>query len=630
MALSEADIDKAVEAVLHGAEERYAGELADITAELARRAEEGGWGASELAELAEEFERRANDVTAAYAPSIKSEAQEAVADAVSESALAELAMLAALTAAHNAAKGTRKAAAAAVAAAASANAPKLDEDAQKAAEKRVRAIADYAAKGVADSLARQNLSMTATAARAWREAASKAALDNMAGNLPQDAAIERAYRELGNVLRVQYASGRRDSVDVALRRLMATELSQASGKATLANLDAAGWQLAHTDAHYGARPSHAEWQGRPFGVNGPVVVDGVEYPGMAELTGYGTATGLKGVNCRHTIEVYVPGETEPPDTEFREDSELHNGMTSEEYYGAVQRQRALERAVRGTRYQVAMMEKMGMGLEHPSYVQKRLELGNWQAKLAKHCKANNLTRIPSREQAYGIGKQPRGLNGKKWSGGATVEHLKSSRYGKADPLNVKGIPPKLMNRQIEEIDRIASRIPILDESLKRYGLDLYSSVISGVAKTSLDGGKWRITYSNETFSSRASVSAAVAEEVRNGYYMPCTKDKRAVYPTAHELGHILQKSIVENEIGKGYSRADYEMFADSCKKEILKIADEIGKGRHDSLSEYADDNTRDFFAECFANACCGKVNVYGKSLIEYLKRRGYLDDQETT
>lgn len=89
---------------------------------------------------------------------------------------------------------------------------------------------------------------------------------------------------------------------------------------------------------------------------------------MAELTGYGTATGLKGVNCRHTIEVYVPGETEPPGTEFKEDSALHNGMTSEEYYQAVQGQRALERAVRGTRYQVAMMEKMGMGLEHPSYV----------------------------------------------------------------------------------------------------------------------------------------------------------------------------------------------------------------------------------------------------------------------
>lgn len=409
MALSEADIDKAVEAVLHGAEERYAGELADITAELAKRAAEGGWDASELAQLAAEFEQRANDATAAYAPSIRSEAQEAVADAVAESALAELAMLAALTAAHNAAKGTRKAAGAAVAAAAGANAPRLDEAAQRAAEERVRDIADYAAKGVSDALARQNLSMTATAARAWREAAQRAALDSLAGNLPQDAAIERAYRELGGSFRVQYASGRRDSVDVALRRMMATELSQASGRATLANLDAAGWQLAHTDAHYGARPSHAEWQGRPFGVNGPVVVDGVEYPGMAELTGYGTATGLKGVNCRHTIEIYVPGETEPPDTEFREDSALHNGMTSEEYYQAVQGQRALERAVRGTRYQVAMMEKMGMGLEHPSYVQKRLELGNWQAKLAKHCKANNLTRIPSREQAYGIGKQPRGL-----------------------------------------------------------------------------------------------------------------------------------------------------------------------------------------------------------------------------
>lgn len=193
----------------------------------------------------------------------------------------------------------------------------------------------------------------------------------------------------------------------------------------------------------------------------------------------------------------------------------------------------------------------------------------WQAKLAKHCQANNLTRIPSREQAYGIGKQPRGLTGKKWSGGATVEYLKSSRYGKTNPLNVKGIPPKLMNKQIEEIDRIASRIPILDESLKRYGLDLYSVTMNGVASTALIEGKWRITYNNETFSSRASVSAAVAEGIRDGYYMPCAKSNRAVYPTAHELGHILQKSIVENEIGKEYSKADYVIFADSCKKEII-------------------------------------------------------------
>lgn len=626
MALSEADIDKAVEAVLHGAEERYAGELADITAELAKRAAEGGWDADELAELAEEFEQRANDATAAYAPSIKSEAQEAVADAVSESALAELAMLAALTAAHNAASKAKNGAGAAVASAASANAPKLDEAAQRAAEKRVRAIADYAAKGVADSLARQNLSMTATAARAWREAAQRAALDNLAGNLPQDAAIERAYRELGNVLRVQYASGRRDSVDVALRRLMTTELSQASGKATLANLDAAGWQLAHTDAHYGARPSHAEWQGKPFGVNGPVTVDGIEYPGMAELTGYGTATGLKGVNCRHTIEIYVPGETEPPDTEFREDSELHNGMTSEEYYGAVQRQRALERAVRGTRYQVAMMEKMGMGLEHPSYVQKRLELGNWQAKLAKHCKANNLTRIPSREQAYGIGKQPRGLNGKKWSGGTTVEHLKSSRYGKTDPMKVKGIPPKLFNKQIAAINSITKRYPVLSSSLERHGLTLRSSVINGVASARQEDGKWVITFNSSDFASGKSISEAVGYETRRGFYMPCAKANREIYPTAHELGHLLQKAIAEDEMGEGYTKAQYYAFAEKCKDEITSIAEESKLARRDRLSKYALANPRDFFAECFANSQCGRINAYGKAIVEYLKRRGYADD----
>ncbi len=180
-----------------------------------------------------------------------------------------------------------------------------------------------------------------------------------------------------------------------------------------------GCPLGITDAHYGARPSHAVWQGRPFGIDGEVVMDGVRYPSMAELTDYGTAGGLKGVNCRHSINPFWPGITELPDTEFREDRAKHNGMSSDEYYAATQRQRAYERAIRKSKASIAQMERAGIGLESPAYVQERLVLGNRQRQLRSLGSANNMTRQSARERAYGTSSQPRALIGRRWTTPAT-------------------------------------------------------------------------------------------------------------------------------------------------------------------------------------------------------------------
>ena len=177
---------------------------------------------------------------------------------------------------------------------------------------------------------------------------------------------------------------------------------------TLARLAAIGHDLVITSAHYGARPSHAEWQGRPCCVSGPKLVGGVQYPGLVQLTGYGGVGGLKGVNCRHSIGPYYPGVTDLPDLSFPRESG-HFGMTSEECYEAMQRQRELERRVRGTKREIAAMEQAGIGLETPRYAQKRLLLGRQQQALRKHCEESGLVRNYPREKAYGVGAQPRAL-----------------------------------------------------------------------------------------------------------------------------------------------------------------------------------------------------------------------------
>ena len=388
MALSSKDIEKAVSKVLHGAEERYIKRLAALLAKMIRRGLADDWSAATIQAIADEWQPRADEITAAHRDAVAAEAVEAVQGALEEAGNADLAALAVLAAL--AAKGKLKGS--------GYHAP-IRSDA--AAAKRVTDIAQQAAKGIAQTLASQNLSMTASAAKAWREAAIRAVATTASAPVSRDALIAHAFKQVGGSLRVAYADGRGVGLDVALRRVMVSEMSRAGGVLTLDALGSVGWELAHTDAHYGARPEHAEWQGLPFGINGAVTVGGVSYPGMAELTGYGTVTGLKGVNCRHVIEIYIPDVTDLPDRNFAEMTDRY-GRTSPEQYELVQRQHALERAMRATRYGIAMMQKAGVPDGCKALAQKQLQLSNLDNRLDAFCAASNLRRRKELEQAYGI------------------------------------------------------------------------------------------------------------------------------------------------------------------------------------------------------------------------------------
>ena len=114
------------------------------------------------------------------------------------------------------------------------------------------------------------------------------------------------------------------------------QANQAKNDLLWRRMDEWGCDLVFTSAHYGARPTHAVWQGKVFSRSGR----SSKYPPLVESTGYGTAAGLCGVNCRHTMTPYVEGKSKLPDTEWAKQERL-TGMTSSEYYGAAQAQRRL-------------------------------------------------------------------------------------------------------------------------------------------------------------------------------------------------------------------------------------------------------------------------------------------------
>lgn len=93
--------------------------------------------------------------------------------------------------------------------------------------------------------------------------------------------------------------------------------------------------LVETSSHMGARPSHAEWQGKVFWRKYP---EG-NYENFYQATGYGTATGLGGYNCRHQFYAFFGEDDE-------ETYEHIDETVNKQAYEMEQKQRSLERKLR--------------------------------------------------------------------------------------------------------------------------------------------------------------------------------------------------------------------------------------------------------------------------------------------
>lgn len=203
-----------------------------------------------------------------------------------------------------------------------------------------------------------------TASKLFELALDRAWTQINTGGLDYNTAIKRAITDLSSkgLGSVEYKSGRVDSIEVAVRRAVMTGTNQAAMgiQATLA--DQLGVDLVETTAHGGARPSHAKWQGKVFSRKGRVTINGVTYEDLAKATGYGSAGGLGGVNCRHNFHPYVPGTSRAWSEKQLKELDArrveYNGQKYSEYE-ASQVQRGLERNIRALKRTVAALEAGG-------------------------------------------------------------------------------------------------------------------------------------------------------------------------------------------------------------------------------------------------------------------------------
>lgn len=202
----------------------------------------------------------------------------------------------------------------------------------------------------------QNLVMTTanTAQTQFYNAMNKAYMEVSTGVKSYSQSILGAIDNISSQgATITYPSGRNMSLESAVRMNIITGVNQTCGKLQELRADELGWDLMELTAHSGARPSHASWQGKIVSRSGKK-----EYLSLDDI-GYGTATGFKGVNCRHDWYPYYPGSASTYTQEqldaWKNEKVTYNGKEYSKYE-ATQLQRAMERSIRADKKELAGLQ----------------------------------------------------------------------------------------------------------------------------------------------------------------------------------------------------------------------------------------------------------------------------------
>ncbi|SDA20096.1 Phage minor capsid protein 2 [Ruminococcus sp. YE71] len=231
----------------------------------------------------------------------------------------------------------------------------------------------------------------------------KAYLQVLSGAFSPQEAIYSAVRELADkgIQSVTYPSGRTDWADVAVRRAVITGIGQTTGQMQLDLAAEMGTDLVEVTSHMGARPSHAEWQGKVYSISGK----SKKYPSLRAATGYGRGDGLKGWNCRHDFFPFFEGLSERANLPV-------DPKENEKQYNAEQKQRAIERAIRKSKRGLAALDSSIQSTDdeqlkaklQSDFDRKAATLKRQEQRLAEYCKANDLFQRNDRTRVVGFGR----------------------------------------------------------------------------------------------------------------------------------------------------------------------------------------------------------------------------------
>lgn len=253
-------------------------------------------------------------------------------------------------------------------------------------------------------------------AKAYQWALDNAVMQIQSSAINYNQAIKTAVKQLAEsgLKVVDYESGHRDSIDVAVRRAIMTGVNQICDQYTNQSAEYLETQYFEVSAHSGARDkpgaspwsSHKDWQGKVYyqsesGESDPLGL----YDDLVETTGYGYVDGLTGANCRHHKYPFVPGVSERTYTDEQLehiDDGLGCTFDGKTYtaYEATQMQRRIERQIRAQKKLRNAYKEAGLSEDATA---ADIKLRRLNAEYSRFSKAAGLPEQRERTKVYGMG-----------------------------------------------------------------------------------------------------------------------------------------------------------------------------------------------------------------------------------
>lgn len=212
---------------------------------------------------------------------------------------------------------------------------------------------------------------------------NKAYLEVINGIKPIEKAIRDSVKDMASkgISGAKYPT-RSDHMDVVVRRNIVTTIGQTTAQLVMARAKDWGNNLVEVSSHAGARPTHAEWQGDIYMLEG----SSSKYANLEDSTGYGKVDGLCGANCKHQFFAFVEGVSEPA-------YEKYDEQENKKIYEESQQQRKIEREIRKYKREKAGLEAIGQ-----DSLQANTKIKEKQKEMRDFINSTGRTRRPAREQ----------------------------------------------------------------------------------------------------------------------------------------------------------------------------------------------------------------------------------------
>ena len=419
-----------------------------------------------------------------------------------------------------------------------------------------------------------NLCMTTanTSQVQFYNAINKAYLETSTGVKSYSQSILDAVKDISDQgAYIEYPSGQHRSIEAATRMNILTAVNQTSGRLQLMRAEEMDWDLMELSAHSGARPEHAEWQGKIVSRSGKQ-----GYLSLDDI-GYGTATGFQGVNCRHTWFPYYEGSTltytDDELEDLKNETVIYNGKQINKY-DATQIQRRLERNIRQNKKDIAIYQGILTSNNKDAKLMEdtKIKLANTQMKLKQNrsilnnfVEQTDLEKDSNRLIIAKLFNAKLGNNNKNGIGGTGkgqfIEQIKANQIKN----KLKEYEEEIRNKKIEYAVLIDKNLNVYaytgdKTNLKISDRDLKDAILTHNHPeiTSFGEDDFSLLKANQDIKelravdSRYDYSIKLLKDLNITYNEAYKEGLQLAIETGEELQHCVMKKISE----KGYIKYD--------------------------------------------------------------------------